>query len=86
LSFFDKKAPQPQNFITLNISCGIGRVASLLIDGGATDLTILVFSGPAILSADKHLRNSFPILKLTGVVSDASLLPSKDDRFDLVFI
>ena len=84
--FFDEKAPQPQNLKILNISCGIGREASLLIDRGVTDLTILDISSPAILYADKHLRECFPSLKLTSVVSDASLLPFKDNEFDLVFV
>jgi SAM-dependent methyltransferase len=84
--FFDKNISNLQNKRILNISCGIGREASILLEKGVVDITILDISRPAVLYADKNLRLIYPFVHIRSVISDAVLLPFKQKEFDVVFV
>jgi len=70
----------------LDISCGVGREAHLLIKHGARNVHLLDISYPAVAYAKKRFSALYPEVKFQYCVSDACLLPFPDHFFDVVLV
>jgi ubiquinone/menaquinone biosynthesis C-methylase UbiE len=71
----------------LNVSCGLGRDADILIGRlGASDLTLCDISMSSLVYAREAVAEAFPACTLDAVQCSASELPWPDDTFDLVFV
>jgi SAM-dependent methyltransferase len=71
----------------LNVSCGLGRDADILVRClGATDLTLCDISLPSVLHARRAVAEAFPSCRVGAVQCSASDLPWGDAAFDVVFV
>lgn len=70
----------------LDLSCGVGREAQILIEGGATDLHLLDLSYPAVEYAKCTLEKYYPDCNLHCIVGDACHLPYSEQYFDVALV
>lgn len=83
---FFRKYTDLDSLRILDISCGVGREAQMLLAAGATDITLLDISFPAVAYTRKTFPLYYPDRRLLYCVSDAAQLPFPDNTFDLVLV
>lgn len=83
---FFSRFPDLSRLRILNVSCGVGLEAHILLEHGLNDLYLLDISFPAIRYLKRRLEKFYPQRDLHYFVSDACLLPFPEDFFDIVFV
>lgn len=70
----------------LNVSCGVGREAQILLERGARELHLVDVSFPAVRYARRSFACFYPDRNLSFAVADAARLPYADGAFDLLLV
>lgn len=83
--FFDR-CPELADLKILDISCGVGREAQILLSRGARRMTLLDVSFPAVRYARSRMERFFADRELSYAVGDAGALPFEDGSYDLVLV
>jgi SAM-dependent methyltransferase len=83
---FFRRFPDLSRLRILDVSCGVGREAQILLERGAAEVHLLDISYPAVRYARQAFGRFYPDRRLAFSVSDAGRLPYADGTFDLVLV
>lgn len=83
---FSRRFPDLSGLRILDVSCGVGREAQILLERGAREVHLLDISYPAVRYARQAFGRFYPDRRLAFAVSDAARLPYADGAFDLVLV